>query len=79
MRLHSCGKLTPNQSLCASARKWVGVQESDRTPVFTRRKIRVEVVAATPDKIAMNLDRVGHRFDGPNGNMEGHKHPDQVR
>jgi hypothetical protein len=39
-------------------------------PVFTRRSVRLEVVAPTPDEIAVNLDRVGHRFDGPSGRTE---------
>ena len=39
-------------------------------PVFTRKSAVLEVVAPTPDEIAVSLDGVGHWFDGPSGRTQ---------
>jgi NitT/TauT family transport system ATP-binding protein len=46
------------------------VQESGWMPVFTRKSAALEVVAPTPDEIAVSLDGVGHWFDGPSGRTQ---------
>ena len=46
------------------------VQESDWMTVFAPRSAALEVVAPTPDEIAVSLEGVGHWFDGPSGRTQ---------